>query len=259
MAILAYKNQAIRASFTDVGGTFNSSPPIANMSTPQVPLPNASFTGTSASFSALSSSTEAVRMLALLSHNLPEGAVVTWKDSGGTTLASQSWSRFGLRPMNLYTLLGSSVNENEITCEITGVASGTYRIGTMFFGPVWEFDATAGWDIRGSNSASVTRIQGTDWVTENVNRRSMQVVSSPIEHDKALGVALPGDADPTEIDVESIMNSVGMSRHVIYAPRHGSQDWLDSTTIYGLINRPHLTQHMGGPYHRAEFGLLEQL
>lgn len=265
MAILAYDNQLLATgALTDVGGTFDAAPPKENLLTLQVPGPYAQFTGTTAEFkfafqdSVGAAESRTFRMLALLAHNLPDGASITWKSDAGTTIATQTWNRFGRRPRNLYTLLPSDHTDTSISCLISGVASGTYRIGAAFAGPVWEFDAVERWEVRAQNASQITRIGGTDWPFADARRRGIRVDTAPLDHEVMFGVPLPGNPAPTGLDVESIMSLIGATTPVIYAPRHSSQDWIDSTAIYGLVSRPNTTQHRGGAYHTAQFNVLEQ-
>lgn len=255
MGILAYSNKAIGATITDLGSAFSTNPPISNMGTRQVPSPYAEFTGTSASFTVVSSTAEDVRVLALLSHTLPESAVITWKTTGGTTITSDTWNAYKNRPANSYAVLSAAQSLSGIRCDITGANSGTNRIGGVWFSKGWEFEQTAGFRWQPQSSARITRIDGTDWTTDGVRRRGIPITAIGTRGE-IIGVGKDGTIYSGD-DAETVLSTAGLYGPVIAIPSIANQNTIDATAIYGALDSPGSPEHIEGDVFRVSFRVLE--
>lgn len=199
-SILADRNRLTGAgTWTDVGGTFAASPPLANLGTPEAPSPNAEFTGTTAEFSfaaldgAGAAETFAVQVLALIDHNLPDGALIEWRRPDGSLIAARTWRRFGLRKRRSYIILPAPISLDTIHCKISGVPSGTYRIAAAFAGQIGIQERTErGWQRTTQDASSVETVGTTDWAFARGRRAGLPVSIPIITYDRALGVPLPG-------------------------------------------------------------------
>lgn len=190
-----------KGTWTDVGATFAADPPLANLGTPEAPAPNAEFTGTTAEFSfaaldaADAAETFSVQVLALIDHNLPDGALIEFKKADGTLLAARTWRRFGLRKLRSYIILPAPVSLDTIHCKITNVASGTYRIAAAFAGQIGiEERSERGWRRNNADGTAVGTVGQTDWAFARGRRSSIPVTMPIVTYDRALGVPLPGAA-----------------------------------------------------------------
>ena len=261
-AILGYKNRLTgKGTWTDVGTAFATSPPLANLGTIQTPAPAAEFTGTGAEFQfeAKDASDAAesftIRVLVLIGMSIPDGATIEWKESDGTSIATQTWSRFKNRPANSYIVLDADQTVDTIRCEISGIASGTYRIAAAFAGQAWEFDQEAAFNWRGQSAASVTRISGTDWPFADTRRRGIPVQAFG-NRGKILGVDRDGN-EHTGDDAETVLNSIGRYGQCIVIPSQVSQDTIDALAIYGLLDSVGNPEHVDGDVFRVTFDVLE--
>lgn len=363
-----------KGTWTDVGGTFAADPPLANLGTPEAPSPHAEFTGTTAefSFAALdaedAAETFSVQVLALIDHNLPDGALIEWKKADGSLLAARTWRRFGLRKLRSYIILPEPVSLDTIRCQISNVASGTYRIAAAFAGQIGLNECSErGWNMRNTDTSAVTGIGTTDWAFARARKRGMPVTMPILTYDKAFGVPLPGTAlavpatwdtdnstsetggvytftavatatllsktsalaagewhrvtvnltqdaanqavvsanigadgaqalqpgentivakatDATLVfansgtftgtlevtsieqlatgltkeDAQSRLDESGTHSPVIYFQRTDSQQWIESTAIYGRFENGGEIEHVNGSFHRAQFSIVEQ-
>jgi len=254
---LSYNNLAFEAtSSTDIGGSFSASPSISNLRTPQVPDPSAEFTGASAEFTLAGATARDVQLVGLISHDLPDGASVQFKQSGGTNIGSAiTVARYKNRPNNIYLLLDSALSLTAIRCAITSAGSGAHNIGTIWAGQVWEFGQLQGQRWSPQSSASVTRVAGTDWVRAGVRRRGFPGALIGTRGE-ILGVNADGTAYSGE-DAETIFNEIGQYGPVIYCPSSLSQSTIDATAIYGVLESPGSPEHIEGDVFRARFNVLE--
>ena len=67
-----------------------------------------------------------------------------------------------------------------------------------------------------------------------------------------LATGLTGD------DIQSRLDEAGTHSPIIYFPRTQSQQWIQSNAIYGLLEDGGRVTHGRGPFHTAEFRILEQ-
>lgn len=363
-AKLADRNRLTGAgTWTDVGGTFSADPPLANLGTPEVPSPNAEFTGTTAefSFAALDSADAAesfgVQVLALVDHDLPDGALIEWTLSDGSLLAARTWRRFSLRKERSYIILPEPVTLNTIHCRISNVASGTYRIGAAFAGQVGiEEPSERGWVQRFQDLSHVVSAGSTDWAFARSRKQGLPVVLPVLTYDRVYGVPLPGTnlpvpwtgvqsftsstSDPLltdssaltagewhrvtvnltqdaanqavvsanigtdgpqalqpgentvvalavdsslvfensgtftgtlevlsieelssglgKDDIQARLDESGTHAPVIYFPRTGDQQWVESNAIYGRFETGGEIEHLSGPLHTVRFSIIEQ-
>jgi len=218
----------------------------------QVPSPYAEWSGDSVSFSA-SFSSSSIRCLALLGHNLPDGATVTW--SSGSTLETRNVARFKTRPQNHFTLLDADQTLTSLTCSISGAGSGLHRIAAAFAGPVWVFDQISTFRWRPRSSASVTRIDGTDW-THSGTRRRLIPMSAIGNRGEMLGVNSDGTAY-SGTDAETVFATAGLHGQVIACPSQVSQSAIDALAIYGTLASAGEVKHVEGDVFRARFDVLE--
>lgn len=247
MAMLAYDNAILGATITGTG--FSASPPVGNLGTSQVPSPHAEFTGATASFEVTFAASTSVRVLALLAHDLPNGATITWSKPDDTQLAQVTWSRFRNRPPNSYVVLSAAETLYGVKCAISNAGTGTHRIAAAFASPVWEFAIAEGVAVDNTDSGTVTRIGGTDWPFADARRREIPVQSGPILDTDMFGIS-------GGVGVQSILDTAGQTRPVILLKKTNTADWIASTAVYGLMTRQRV-EHINGRWHRAAFGVLE--
>lgn len=261
-SVLAYSNRLFgKGTWTDVGTTFDTDPPIANLSTSQVPLPAAAFSGASAEFqfAALDAAGAAenftARVLALLSMDIADGATITWKRSDDSVIATESWSRFKNRPANSILILGADETLDTIKCSITDAGTGAHRIGAAWAGPGWLFQLESGFRYRPQSSGNVTRVSGTDWPFADVRRRGIPVAANG-SRGKILGVNDDG-SEFAGMDAESVLYEARQFGPAIVVPGFATAAEIRGTSIYGLIDTVGEPENLSGPTWRVEFTVLE--
>lgn len=262
MAFLAYDNRALGyGTWTDNGSAFVTNPPIANLGTLQVPTPHAEFEGTSADFTfeALDESDAAetftARVLALLGHNLPDGAGVTFKDGGGSTIGSLTVARFKNRPSNSYLVLSADESIDTLQIEISSANSGTNRIASVFAGPAWEFSLVRDQRYRAQSAGRVQRVGGTDWPYADVRRRGIPVTARGTMQE-ILGVDLDGN-EYSGNDAETVLQDAQHYGAVIVIPTTATSAAIHATAIYGLIDSAGDAEHVDGDIWQMTFDVVE--
>lgn len=256
MGFVAYNNRLTGAgTWTDTGASFAADPPLANLGTIQVPSPHAEFTGDTAAFEFAAGADFTVRVLALLGHTLPDGAIVTFSDEADVQIASHTVARFKTRPNNVILLLGADETISTIKVSISGAGTGTHRIAAMFAGPAKVFDQTAGFAYSDQSDGQVIRIGGTDWPFIGTRRRGI-----PVQAIGTRGEVLGINRDGTEYtgtDWVTMLETAGQFGQVIVSPSAISQKTIDALAIYGLLDSPGEPEHVEGDVFRVGFRVLE--
>jgi hypothetical protein len=262
MAFLAYNNRLFDyGTWTDNGSAFAATPPIANMGTPQVPTPHAEFEGATADFqfAALDESDAAenftARVVALLGHNLPDGATITFKDEGGTTIGSATVSRFKNRPNNTIVVLSADQTINTLEVEIASANAGTNRIAAVWASEAWEFDLVRDQRYRAQSAGSVTRISGTDWPFSDTRRRGIPVTARGTMQE-ILGIDLDGN-ELSGNDAETVLQDARHYGPAIVIPTTITDAAIHATSIYGLIDSAGDAEYVGGDIWNMTFDVVE--
>lgn len=254
-AYIGYSNAALDATFADVGSSFTTPPPLGNMGTMQVPNPSAEFSGATAEFSITFAASSTIRLLALISMDIDDSATITWKDSGGSTIASQTWSQFKTRPKNSFIVLSADENHSSVNCAISGAGSGTHRIGAAFTGKAWEFDQLAGFGWSPQSSAARTGLDGTDWVTPATRRRGIPLAAIG-DRGQILGVDESGTEHSGD-DAETVLDAIGLHGQIIAIPSTVNQTTIDALSIYGTLNSVGAPEHLEADIYRVRLNVLE--
>jgi len=257
MGFIAYNNLVDRNStFTDVGGGITN---LENVGVPQHSV-YATWSGDTVEFSANWGSAQDFRLVALVAHDLDEGATITWKNLSGPTLATQTWNRFKTRPRNAYQYFSSAQSLSGIRVAISGAGSGDHRIGTLVASPAAEFELLANARWTPESPALKSSIGGTDWTTSGVRRRGVPV-DVIAKRDEILGVSRDGTAFSGD-DFETILDTIGLHGFCTVCPSHDvsgtiNQNKIDAHTIYGTLASIGAPEHVDGEIMRLSFRVLE--
>lgn len=257
MAILAYKNRLnTLATWADNGSAFATLPPIQNMGTRQVPAPYAEFEGAAADFTVTPAASFDVRVLALLGHNLQDGAIVTFKNQSGVTLGSaETVARFKNRPNNTFVVLSAAQSVSAIQVTVSGASTGTNRIAAAWASPGWEFSLLRDTRYRSRSSGRITRIDGTDWVDEEQRRRVFPGKARGSQKE-ILGFDIDGNALAGD-DAETVMEDAKHYGAVILIPNTASSAAIHSSAIYGALDTAGSPEHVSGDIWQMGFTVAE--
>lgn len=186
-AILGFNNRfhsrpTKAATYTDAGGTFNSAQPLDNLGDQQLPI-FASFTGPDAELACAAvddsdaAETFSADLLAVLGHDLPDGALVEFLD-GTTLIAAASWRPTFGDPEHLIAVLPDAVSLDTLTVRISnaGDAETVNQIGAIWASPSLRFLLDAKWHKRLGDTGTVSRSTGgTPWTNPGGRGYSMPI------------------------------------------------------------------------------------
>jgi len=250
--LLAYENHALDQTVTDDGATFDAARPIGNLAIEDVPTPYATFNGATATFSVNWGGAQSVGLFGLMSHDLPDGAVIEWQNLAGPVIATHTVARVPDLPVNALTLLSADSDLSGVRVAVTNAGSGTHRIGTLFAAQVLRVDVKRGWAQGWEPTAQRTRIGSAEPASRGLPYREESVAFAWKGPETAYGVDSAGNA-VAGLSWQSVLARIADGRAVLYAARADSQAWLDRTALYGRLARLPSLGHLRGPAHEATF------
>lgn len=251
-SIIAWNNHVIAGGEITVS-TGTSQRPLENLQIPQVPVPYGLILPDSGNieFTWAPDSPVSVEVLALLSHTLPQSAVVTFSDGTGQ-VAQQAWNKPDNRDYanNLISVLPDQDTVSEIIVSISGAGSEPVRIGGLWASPALRFlasrEAAFGYD-----SASLAgQVDLTRWTNRRGTGVSIPVTAEPLTNDEAWGK----DGGP---NFSQVFEQSGTSQPVLLIRRTNDQAWINRTSVYGFLGTDSAVRHLENQMNQATFTVTE--
>ncbi|MFW6341376.1 MAG: hypothetical protein ACOC0Q_10945 [Wenzhouxiangella sp.] len=270
-ALLSHTNTIPAATLSlSVGSSTN----LANIKSPQVPVPFADITTTAGAFTLSAAFTAtSVRVLALLLTDLQAGAQIRLNVYAAGTplfgehvpyvvdgnfyvvdglvysvLTAQTEYISELEPVGsrqtILVTLPETVTADEVRVFVDG-AQASVRVASLWCAPAFELPLAVGWGFQTQDYSLTSRVGPNPWINR---RRRNRVFSGTVERLLEADAIGPNGLEP-------LFRELGSSSPVLFLPR--STPEYQRLGIYGLLDPPGRVSHVRGPIYRAEIDINE--